>query len=152
VELTASVDELNAVLDCVSVQIVLLEQLQREGHLVEADGPALPLLVSSEISRQRVPLHQIVPPSPADQHRVAPQSIDEQLVLQVGGEIGGIDLVFIAVAAGLVDGEGPPVVVAAVELPVHPNLIPSSKMTVLLNALRDYLLALLTHLYIIVLK
>lgn len=56
-----------------------------------------------------------------------------------------VDLVFSAVAAWLVDREGPPVVVTAVKYPPTASLCQFCKKGTLPQTFLDYVFALLTH-------
>jgi len=127
-------DQPHPIDDTVPVQVPLFEQLQRVRHFVESDGPLLPSLLPTRLA-QCPPSLQVIPPRPANQKGVGSEGLYE---LWIGDEcvpFGWGDLILLAVGAGFVDGEGPPVIMAGVEGTVLVGFVPLGEGLALADAL-----------------
>jgi hypothetical protein len=124
-------DQEIAISYCVDEEVLLFEKFKRVGHFVESNWPILPDLALL-FYLAFLSFLQIVPPRTADQDTIAPQSVDELWIFYKALFFFRTDLVFVPVAAGLVDWKSPPIIMAVMKHPVTAVGIPRKEMFVLL--------------------
>jgi hypothetical protein len=130
--------KIQSVLYCIFVEIPLFEELEGAGEFVEADRPSLPFLVLVDPLLDENALKQVPAPGSADQNGISSKCFDEFGVFEEVSSFLVSDLVFVALAGGSINGEGPPIIVAVVEVTVSVLEIPFFEEAALFQALFFY--------------